>query len=53
MFNLALIQHLHDVDFGVIAAVSSGLLYLGGVWLFIIGVGIFRGEKELVLESKE
>ena len=53
VFNLALIQHLHDVDFGVIAAVASGLLYLGGVWLFIIGFGIFRGEKELVPESEE
>ena len=46
VFNLAPIQHLHNVHFGLIGTVASGLLYLGGVWLFIIGYGIFRGEKD-------
>ena len=46
VFNLVLIQHLRNVDFGLIGAVASGLLYLGGVWLFIIGYGIFRSEKD-------
>ena len=51
VINLTLIQHLHDVDFGVLASVSNGLLFLGGVWLFIIGYGIFRGRRELTPES--
>ena len=49
--NLTLIQHLHDVDFGVLTTVSDGLLFLGGVWLFIIGYGIFRGRRELTPET--
>ena len=51
VINLALIQHLHDVDFGVLTTVSDLLLFLGGVWLFIIGYGIFRGRRELAPES--
>ena len=51
VINLTLIQHLHDVDFGVLASVNNGLLLLGGVWLFIIGYGIFRGRRKLAPES--
>ena len=47
VINLVLIQHLHDVDFGVVGTLSTVLLGLGGLWLFIVGYGIFRGHGEL------
>lgn len=47
--NLVLIQHLHDVDFGLLATASTVLLGLGGLWLIIVGIGIFRGHGELNL----
>ena len=36
---------------GLIIDSVNGLLFLGGVWLFIIGYGIFRGRRELAPES--
>ncbi|MCY4583502.1 MAG: hypothetical protein OXE50_12020 [Chloroflexi bacterium] len=46
VINLVFIEHLHDVDFGVLATASTVLLGLGGLWLFIVGYGIFRGHGE-------
>lgn len=43
VINLVLIEHLHDVDFGTLATVSTALLSLGGLWMIIVGIGIFRG----------
>ena len=51
VINLVLIQHLHDVDFGVLLSISNILLSLGGVWLIIIGYGIFHGKRELAPEG--
>lgn len=49
--NLVLIEHFHDIDFGVLATVSTVLLVLGGLWLLIIGYGMFRGHGEFAPDS--
>ena len=49
--NLVLIHHHHRVEFGLPATVSTVLLQLGGVWMFIVGYGIFRGHGELGPDS--
>ena len=50
--NLALIQHLQGADFGILISASNVLVFLGAIWLFIIGYGIFHGERELVPEEE-
>ena len=52
IINLALIQHLQGADFGILISASNILVFLGAIWLFIIGYGIFHGERELVPEEE-
>lgn len=49
IINLIL-SRIFDVDLQVLVSISNGLLFLGGIWLFVIGYGIYRGERELAGE---
>ena len=44
--NLTLIEHLHDVDFGVLAILMTVVVLLGNLWLLVLGFGIYRGDGE-------
>ena len=44
--NVVLIQHFHGVDFALLAVVTNLVLLIGTIWLFIIGVGLYKGISE-------
>lgn len=48
VFNLVIVQHMHDLELGLIAVISNSVLSISCIWLFIIGWGIYRGRSELV-----
>ena len=50
IINLAF-SGLLGIDLGILVVVSNALLFLGGIWLFIIGYGIFQGRQELAPEG--
>lgn len=50
VISLVLLEHLHNVDFGILALALNVLIFLGAVWAFTVGYGIFRGRSELVPE---
>ena len=51
LFNIAVIQHIHGVDFGILAVISNSLLLVGAVWFLIIAVGMYQGRSGLVPEE--
>ena len=46
LVNVVLIQHFHGEDFALLAVVTNLVLLIGTVWLFIIGVGLYKGISE-------
>ena len=52
IINLIFTQHLHDVDLGLFAMISSGLLLFGALWLLIIGIGMLQGRYEFTGEDR-
>ncbi len=47
------ISSVSDVDLGLLLTINNVLLALGGLWLFIIGFGIYRGEPALTPQGAE
>ena len=52
LVNLTFTQHLHDVDLGLFAMISSGLLLFGALWLLVIGIGMLQGRYEFTGEDR-
>ena len=46
LINLLVTQHFHDAGLAFLAIISSLALTIGAVFLFIIGVGLYKGIKE-------
>ena len=42
-----------NADLGLLLTINNVLLALGGLWLFIIGLGIYRGEPALMPQGPE
>ena len=43
LVNVVLIQHFHGEDFALLAIVTNLVLLIGTIWLFIFGVGLYKG----------
>ena len=48
LLNLIILQHIHDVNISVILLISSGALFLGTVCYFVLGIGLYKGRRELL-----
>ena len=48
LLNLIILQHIHDVNISVILLISSGALFLGTVCYFVLGIGLYKGCRELL-----
>ena len=46
LVNVVIIQHFHDVDFAFLAIITSLTLLVGTAWLFITGLGLYKGISE-------
>lgn len=46
LVNVILVQHFHGVDFALLAIITNLVLLIGTIWLFIIGVGLYKGISE-------
>ena len=46
LINVVLVQHFHGVDFALLAIITNLVLLIGTIWLFIIGVGLYKGISE-------
>lgn len=46
LFNLVVVQHIHDIDLNLIAAISNAILSIGAICYFVFGVGMYFGRSE-------
>ncbi|MDE2938404.1 MAG: hypothetical protein OXR67_05745 [Chloroflexota bacterium] len=46
LVNVVLVQHFHGVDFALLAIITNLVLLIGTIWLFIIGLGLYKGISE-------
>ncbi len=46
LVNVVFIQHFHGEDFALLAVVTNLVLLIGTIWLFIIGVGLYKRISE-------
>ena len=46
LVNVVLVQHFHGVDFALLAIITNLVLLVGTIWLFIIGLGLYKGIRE-------
>ena len=51
LINLVIAQHIHDLDFALLALVSNGVLTIGAVCLFVFRAGMCQGRSEFVPED--
>ena len=51
LLNLIILQHIHDVNISVMLLISSGALFLGTVCYFVLGIGLYKGRRELLPEG--
>lgn len=51
LVNVVLVQHFHGVDFATVAIITNLVLLVGTAWLFIIGVGLYKGISEFEVPS--
>jgi hypothetical protein len=51
LVNLLIVQHIHSIDRGLVAAFLAGILTLGAICYFALGLGMYQGRSELVPEA--
>lgn len=51
LFNLVILQHVHDIDLAVFALISNSVLTIGAVCFIIFGVGMYRGSSEFAPQN--
>ena len=51
LLNLVIAQHIHGIDIGLLALIINGILMIGAVCYFILGLGMYQGRSELVPED--
>ena len=51
LVNFLIVQHIHSIDLGLVAAFLAGILTLGAICYFVLGLGMYQGRSELVPEA--